>query len=76
MNEEDKIQEYEIQELKQRLLEKERLLDNEISEIKEMMKPLLDTYRTAIILGKWIMGTLVFLSILLGIILAVQKLWK
>ena len=76
MNEEDKIQRHEIEDLKERLLEKERLLDREITEIKEMMKPLLETYRTAIILGKWIMGTLVFLSILLGIILAVQKLWK
>ena len=76
MNEEDKIQQHEIEDLKERLLEKERLLDREITEIKEMMKPLLETYSTAIILGKWIMGTLVFLSILLGIILAVQKLWK
>ena len=76
MNEEDKIQQHEIEDLKERLLEKERLLDREITEIKEMMKPLLETYSTAIVLGKWLMGALVFLSILLGIILAVQKLWK
>lgn len=76
MNTEDKLQEYEIQELKERLKKKEEMLDNEISEIKEMMKPLLETYTVAVYLGKWLMGTLVFISILLGIILAVQKLWK
>ena len=69
----DKIQEIEIQDLKQRLQEKERLLDKEIEEIKEMMKPLLETYQVAVVLGKWIFGALVFLSVLLGIILSVRQ---
>lgn len=72
----DKIQEIEIQDLKQRLQEKERLLDKEIEEIKEMMKPLLETYQVAVVLGKWIFGALVFLSVLLGIILSVRQFFK
>ena len=72
----DKLQEIEIQDLKQRLQEKERLLDKEIEEIKEMMKPLLETYQVAVVLGKWIFGALVFLSVLLGIILSVRQFFK
>lgn len=76
MNPEDKLQEYEINELKERLERKEKLLDKEIAEIKEMLEPLLETYMVAVRLGKIVMGTLVFLSILLGVILALKQLWK
>lgn len=76
MNPQDKLQEYEILELKQRLQEKGKRLDDEIAGIKEMLEPLIETYKMAVVLGEWIMGVLVFLSILLGIILAIQKLWK
>ena len=76
MNPQDKLQEYEILELKERLLEKERLLDKEIAEIKEMMQPLLETYSTAVILGKWVFGILVFLSVLLGVILSIRQFLK
>lgn len=76
MNAENKLQEYEINELKTRLIEREKQLDKEINELKKMIEPLLATYKTAVVLGKWVMGILVFLSILLGIILAIQKLWK
>ncbi len=72
----DKLQNYEIEELKARLKEKEERLDKEIGEIKEILEPLVETYKVATVLGKWVMGTLVFISILLGIVLAVQKLWK
>lgn len=76
MNPQNKLQEYEILELKQRLQEKERQLDNEIKELKEMITPLLETYSVAIVLGKWIFGLLVFLSILLGVVLSIRQFLK
>ena len=72
----DKIQDYELKNLKQRLKEKEDKLDYEIKEIKEMLEPLLETYKTAVFLGKWIFGFLVFLSVLLGIILSLRQVFK
>ena len=72
----DKIQDYELKDLKQRLKEKEDKLDYEIKEIKEMLEPLLETYKTAVFLGKWIFGFLVFLSVLLGIILSLRQVFK
>ena len=76
MNPQNKLQEYEILELKQRLQEKERQLDNEIKELKEMITTLLETYSVAIVLGKWIFGLLVFLSILLGVVLSIRQFLK
>ena len=72
----DKIQDYELKNLKQRLKEKEDKLDYEIKEIKEMLEPLLETYKTAVFLGKWLFGFLVFLSVLLGIILSLRQVFK
>ena len=72
----DKIQDYELKNLKQRLKEKEDKLDYEIKEIKEMLEPLLETYKTAVFVGKWIFGFLVFLSVLLGIILSLRQVFK
>ena len=75
-HETDKIKDYELEDLKQRLKEKEDKLDYEIKEIKEMLEPLLETYKTAVFLGKWIFGFLVFLSVLLGIILSLRQVFK
>lgn len=76
MNNQDKIQDYELEDLKHRLKEKEEKLDNEIAEIKEMLEPLLETYKVAITLGKWIMGLLVLFSVILGIILSLKSIFK
>lgn len=76
MNNQDKLQDYELEDLKQRLKEKEEKLDNEIAEIKEMLEPLLETYKVAITLGKWIMGLLVLFSVILGIVLSIKSIFK
>lgn len=75
-NSTDKIQDLELEELKQRLKEKEEKLDGEIKEIKDILKPLVETYGTAVMLGKWVMGLLVFISVLIGIILGIKNLLK
>lgn len=72
----DKFQDRELEELKLRLKEKEEKLDREIKDIKDILKPLTETYTTAVVLGKWIMGTLVFISVLIGIILGLKNLFK
>ena len=76
-HETDKIKEdHELEDLKQRLKEKEDKLDNEIKEIKDMLEPLLETYKVAITLGKWIMGLLVLFSVILGIVLSIKSIFK
>ena len=75
-HETDKIQDYELEDLKQRLKEKEDKLDYEIKEIKEMLEPLLETYKVAITLGKLIMGLLVLFSVILGIVLSIKSIFK
>ena len=70
------MQDIEIIQLKERLKAKEMMLDKEIAEIKEMMKPLSETYRVAVVLGKWVMGLLVFISVLIGVILGLKSLLK
>ena len=68
----DELQEYEIKNLHQEIDD----LKIEIEKFKELIKPLCDTYSTSVILGKWIMGLLVFISILIGVILGLRSLWK
>jgi len=41
-----------------------------------MLEPLLETYKVAITLGKWIMGLLVLFSVILGIVLSIKSIFK
>lgn len=45
-------------------------------EILDILRPISETYRTASQLGRWLMGTIVFLSLLVGVILAITKITK
>lgn len=49
-------------------------LRDDIQEIKDILKPIAETYRTASTLGKWGMGVLVLISVVLGILLAIKNL--
>lgn len=44
-------------------------------QILELLEPIAETYKTANMLGKWTMGIMVFMSILLGVILSLGKLF-
>lgn len=46
------------------------------NEILELLRPISETYRTASQLGKWLMGTIVFCSLVVGVILAIMKITK
>jgi hypothetical protein len=45
-------------------------------ETRKATKPILDVFTTASTLGKWLMGVLVFISILIGIIFELFKIFK
>lgn len=72
----DKYQDKELQELKDRLKKRDLELQEEIRELKNMTKPLLETYKTAVKLGKWIMAGLILLSIIVGILVGIKSLLK
>lgn len=45
-------------------------------EVMSTLKPLVETYKTATQMGKWLMGIAVFISIMLGIILSLKSFIK
>lgn len=51
-------------------------LREEIAEIKEILKPISDTYRTATTIGSWTKGLLVFISVSLGVIMGMRDIFK
>ena len=44
-------------------------------QILELLKPIAETYSAANLMGKWVMAFLVLISILLGILLSIKKIW-
>jgi hypothetical protein len=51
-------------------------LKQEIQELKEIIKPMAETYAAAVRIGKWTSALVVFISIMLGISLALKELLK
>ncbi len=49
-------------------------LETAITEIRDILKPISETYTTASTAGKWFMGLMVFISIGIGIVLSLSKL--
>jgi len=50
--------------------------DESIKQLRDLLTPLSETYTTATVLGKWLMGFFVLISIILGIVLSFQKLFN
>lgn len=75
MEDKNKIQDRELEELKQRLRDREEELNEDITEIRAILKPLTETYQTATKMGKWVFALMVFLSILFGIILSFKSIF-
>lgn len=46
-----------------------------LTEINQKLDPLLETYKSAGTLGKWLMAAAVFFSIMLGIALSIKSLF-
>lgn len=51
-------------------------LRGEIAEIKEILKPISETYRTATTIGSWLKGLLVFISVTIGVIMGLKDILK
>lgn len=43
------------------------------SQIKDILEPISETYKTASTMGKWAMAAIVFVSIIVGIIVAIKS---
>jgi len=50
-------------------------LKQEVLELKEIIKPMAETYAAAVRIGKWTSALFVFISIMLGIVLALKALF-
>lgn len=48
--------------------------DEVLKSIQDTLKPISDTYTTFTVLGKWVMGLSLFISVIIGIILGILKL--
>jgi len=69
--------EKEIEELKkcqQKQVARQNKLEDNQNEILSLLRPISDTYRTATTLGKWSMGGLVFLSVIIGLLVGIKNL--
>lgn len=69
--------EKEINELKEcqyRQIARQEELDHSQQEILNLLRPIADTYRTATTLGKWAMGGLVFISVVIGLLVGLKNL--
>lgn len=51
-------------------------LRDEIREIKEILKPISETYRTATTIGSWMKGLLVFISVMIGVVMGLKDIFK
>ena len=51
-------------------------LRKEIAELKSIVAPIANTYRTASTIGRWGMGFLVFVSVSLGVLLGFKDVLK
>lgn len=52
----------------------EERFQKQLGTLNDSLKPVLETFRTASLLGKWTTATLVFISVLIGVILGLKKL--
>lgn len=44
------------------------------NEILELLRPISETYRTATTIGKWVMGSLLFASVVVGLLVGLKNL--
>ena len=51
-------------------------INNTLKEIRDNLKPITDVYTSVSLLGKWAMGGIVFVSIIVGIVVAVVQLFN
>jgi hypothetical protein len=51
-----------------------RKLEEQNERILRLLEPISNTYKTANTVGKWIMGILVFFSVLIGLIVGIKNL--
>lgn len=51
-------------------------LRREIAEIKDILKPISETYKTATTIGSWAKGLLVFVSVMIGVVLGLKDIFK
>lgn len=51
-------------------------IEKDIHEIKEILKPIAETYTTVSKVGSWVMGIAVFVSILIGVFLGAMQVLK
>jgi len=47
-----------------------------LKEVRDAIKPISDVYTSVSLLGKWGMGLMIFISILVGIVVALATLFK
>lgn len=76
MTEDDKLQN---QILKDHIISNDKDFDDlkcQIKELKDMIKPMATAYSASLQLGKWAVGLLTFISIIIGIILSLKSLFK
>lgn len=62
--------------LNQRQDDRISALEDGQKEILELLRPISETYRTASMLGKWVMALAVFISIAIGIIVSLRDIGK
>ena len=60
----------------QRISQQIKHLSDEIQELKEIVLPIAETYRTASTLGQWMKGLLVFISVVFGVIMGAKNIIK
>lgn len=66
----------EINSLRKMVDDHRKILDSIQKTLESMdskLEPIADTYRTARTVGKWVMGLLVFVSVVIGILVEIKK---
>lgn len=63
-----------LKQCQEKQLTRQNTLETNQREILELLKPISETYRTATIIGKWIMAGLVFASVVVGLLVGLKNL--
>lgn len=72
----NELQTKEIYNLRDDFKKFEISINQQLKEVKDILKPITETYTTIARLGKWGTAILVFISIVVGIILGVKELFR